>query len=150
MDSGSVGEYTFSVGFDVDDWVTGSLVGAGKGEGAGGGVGKGVIVSFCAVSVVCDKLLNTDDGFGFPPVGFLPPVGLVNDPFEGTVGFLVGLPVTSGAPMGVLVTENTPSKIGLASSTGEFVGSLVVAFVGGGDGGSLFALHIGVHIAFSL
>lgn len=145
MASGSVGEYTFSVGFDVGDWVTGSLVGAGEGEG----VGKGVVVSFCAVAAVCDELLDTEDGLGFPPVGFLPPVGLVNDPFEGTVGFLVGLPVTA-APMGDLVTENTPSKIGLASSTGEFVGSLVVAFVGGGDGGSLFALHIGVHIAFSL
>ena len=146
MDSGSVGEYTFSVGFDVGDWVTGSLVGAGDGEG----VGKGVAVSFCAVSAVCDELSETDDGLGFPPVGFLPPVGLVNDPFAGSIGFLVGLSVKTAAPMGDLVTENTPSKVGVVSSTSESVGSLVLAFVGGGDGGSLFALHIGVHIAISL
>lgn len=141
------------VGFDVGDRVTGSLVGAGDGEG----VGKGVAVSFCAVSAVCDELLDTEDGFGFPPVGFLPPVGLVNDPFvgflvgsSGTVGPFVGLSVTLAAPMGDLVTENTPSKIEVASSTGDSVGSFVVAFVGGGDGGSLFALHVGDHIAFSL
>lgn len=56
-------------------------------------------------------------------------------------------------PIGDLVDGFTPkkeSKTGVAFSTGEFVGSTVTDAVGDGDGGLLFSLHSGDHIALSL
>ena len=87
-----------------------------------------------------------------PTVSCLPKVWkgeLVPLECEGTEGFGVGLlSETASEPMGVLVTENTPSKIRVASSTGEVVGSSVM---GWGDGASLvFSLHSGDQIASSL
>ena len=144
----------------MGDVVADFIVGADKGKG----VGSGVFAvcdklleteggSFCAASVVCDELLETGDGgLGFhPTVSCLPKVWkreLVPLEGEGTGGFGVGLlPETAGEPMGVLVTENTPSKTRVASSAGEVVGSSVT---GWGDGASLFSLHSEDQIASSL
>lgn len=165
------------VGKGVGEGV-GKRVGEGVGEGViGCGVlFEADDGPFCADSAI---EAEDGLGFP-PPTGlFLPPEGLENDePLEGAVGFLVGLPVgtstgdivkekiaslsegatgfwvgwtvVSGASRGDLVTEKNPSKTEEVSSTGEFVGSIVVPFMGNGEGGTLFSLHCGDHTALSL
>lgn len=137
----------FLVGCGVDTTISSTT--------ASGSIGCGVDtgISFTIGSVACDcdgeLVMTTEDGLGLPPP--LPPMGLAIVSLSdsgGIEGDLDGSKIVED--IGCFVTAKTSSKIGVAFSIGEVVGSFVIEFVGGGVGDLLFSLHDGDHIALSL